>query len=399
MTELTSTKLNAESHLLLDQPLLRLPHELARKKFKTVQKHVEHERDVVLSSLKSTANAAFVEQDSVQTLASLDTMISRMQGLKRKMETIHAEEKILHQHSRKRLQHLQDLYEIPSLADVKYDEWSRVRLNRLLVDYLLRSGYGESASALAREKGIEELVDLDVFVQCHKIKESLRGRNTQECLAWCVENRPMMKKISSNLEFQLRLQQYVELCRNRQLLEAMQYAQKYLASHVELWAVVQAAGLLAYPPETQTEPYKGLYSESRWNDLARLFIRTHHELFSIPAQPLLHIALSAGLSALKTPSCHSKNASSSANASSSTTSVCPICSTELNELARNMPYAHHPKSYVENDPVVLPNGRVYGHERLKQTSLKYGLDPAKYVKDPTTAEVFDASKIRKVYIL
>lgn len=62
--------------------------------------------------------------------------------------------------------------------------------------------------------------------------------------------------IQSNLEFQLRLQQYIELCRNRQLLEAMQYAQKFLASHVELWAVVQAAGLLAYPPETQTEPYK-----------------------------------------------------------------------------------------------------------------------------------------------
>lgn len=153
----------------------------------------------MLSSLKSTANAAFVEQDSVPTLASLDTMISRMQGLKRKMETIHAEEKILHQHSRKRLQHLQDLYEIPSLADVKYEEWSRVRLNRLLVDYLLRSGYGESARALAREKGIEELVDLDVFVQCHKIKESLRRRNTQECLAWCVENRPMMRKINVRL--------------------------------------------------------------------------------------------------------------------------------------------------------------------------------------------------------
>lgn len=153
----------------------------------------------MLSSLKSTANAAFVEQDSIQTLASLDIMINRMQGLKRKMETIHAEEKILHQHSRKRLQHLQDLYEIPSLADVKYDEWSRVRLNRLLVDYLLRSGYGESARALAREKGIEELVDLDVFVQCHKIKESLRRRNTQECLAWCAENRPMLRKISVRL--------------------------------------------------------------------------------------------------------------------------------------------------------------------------------------------------------
>ena len=123
-------------------------------------------------------------------------MINRMQGLKRKMETLHGEEKALHQASRKRIQHLQDLYEIPSLADVKYDEWSRVRLNRLLVDYLLRCGYGDSARALAREKGIEELVDLEVFVQCHRVEESLRRRkSTQECLAWCAEHRPMMKKL------------------------------------------------------------------------------------------------------------------------------------------------------------------------------------------------------------
>ena len=122
-------------------------------------------------------------------------MINRMQGLKRKMETLHNEENVLHAHSRRRLQHLQNLYEIPSLADVKYDEWSRVRLNRLLVDYLLRCGYGESAKALAKEKNIEELVDLEVFVQCHRVEQSLRNRSTSECLAWCAEHRPMMKKL------------------------------------------------------------------------------------------------------------------------------------------------------------------------------------------------------------
>lgn len=214
MAELTTTKLNPESHLILvrrpllsqspilrfaliqDQPLLRLPHEIARKNFKTVQKNVEREKDVILSSLKSTANASLAGQDANASIASLDTMISRMQGLKRKMESLREEERVLQQHSRKRILHLQDLYEIPSLADVKYEEWSRVRLDRLLVDYLLRSGYGNSAMALAREKGIEDLVDLDVFVQCHAIEESLRKRSTAECLAWCAEHRPLMKKFN-----------------------------------------------------------------------------------------------------------------------------------------------------------------------------------------------------------
>lgn len=140
-----------------------------------------------------------------------------------------------------------------------------------------------------------------------------------------------------------------------------------------------------------------MYSSRRWDDLADLFIKTHHELFSLPTQPLLHIALSAGLSALKTPSCHSAYTSSSSNASSSTTSVCPICSTELNELARNLPYANHTKSYVENDPIVLPNGRIYGRERLLQLSAKVGLEEGQ-VRDPTTGEIFNTSEILKVYI-
>jgi macrophage erythroblast attacher len=77
--------------------------------------------------------------------------------------------------------------------------------------------------------------------------------------------------------------------------------------------------------------------------------------------------------------------------------VCPVCSTELNELARGPPYAHHSKSYVENDPVVLPNGRMYGRDRVLELSAKVGLEKGR-VKDPTTGEIFNELDMRKVYI-
>ena len=143
-----------------------------------------------------------------------------------------------------------------------------------------------------------------------------------------------------------------------------------------------------------------MYAASRWDFLASLFLRTHHDIFSLPPRPLLHIALSAGLSALKTPSCHSAYASSSSNSSSSSTSVCPICSTELNELARNVPYAHHSKSYVENDPVVLPNGRVYGRERLMLFNEKIGTTEGK-IRDPMNlgGDEFDESDVKKVFVM
>ena len=126
-------------------------------------------------------------------------MIDRMTKLKRKVETLRTEEEKLHLQSRKRIQHLQDLYSIPSLADVKFDEWSRVRLNRLLVDYLLRNGYRESAGQLAREKGVEDLVDLEVFVQAGRVAESLRNGRVAEALAWWGENKQTLKK--SNVSF------------------------------------------------------------------------------------------------------------------------------------------------------------------------------------------------------
>ena len=146
--------------------------------------------------LKKAGNASLAGQDPAHSLASLDIMIARMQNLKRKMESIHEDEKQRYQHSRQRIQHLQELYTIPSLADKKYDDWSKVRLNRLLVDYLLRGGFLETANALADQKGIQELVDIDVFAQCHRIEQCLRNGSTSEALAWCIDHKASIKKIN-----------------------------------------------------------------------------------------------------------------------------------------------------------------------------------------------------------
>ena len=294
--ELTSTKLNAENHILLvcypphecahltlhqDQPLLRLPHELTRRNFKSVQRIVEREKEYLLPALKNAANASLSNTHNPDdTLAALDTMISRMQGLKRKMENLQEDERRIQDQSRKRIQHLEELHSIPSLEDVKYEQWSRTRLDRLLVDYMLRSGYSGSAKQLASEKGIEDLVDLSVFVQCQRIAESLRRGETKEALQWCGENKAALKKsqvrfapydlgettpltyaAQYNLEFELRLQQYIEMVRTgskAKYMEAMVHAKKYLTPYIDTQSteIHRAAGLLAFPKNTKAEPYK-----------------------------------------------------------------------------------------------------------------------------------------------
>lgn len=77
--------------------------------------------------------------------------------------------------------------------------------------------------------------------------------------------------------------------------------------------------------------------------------------------------------------------------------VCPICSTELNELARNIPYAHHTQSHVEHDLRLLPNGQVCGKARLEEQARKAGLSSDK-VKDPRTGAVYPLEALKKVFI-
>jgi macrophage erythroblast attacher len=172
--------------------------------------------------------------------------------------------------------------------------------------------------------------------------------------------------------------------------------------------IPRAAALLVYPPDTSFEPYKviilitseilltrlqTLFSQKRWDFLASTFVETHNSLLSLPSKPPLQIALVAGLSALKTPTCHSADRR---ELLPSGTSLCPICSTELNDLARGVPYAHHTRSSVEPDPVVLPNGRIYGQKRLLVIPQKGGKENK--VRDPITGEEFPEASVSKVFI-
>ena len=71
------------------------------------------------------------------------------------MTDIKSEESLYVSRSRQRLEHLNGLTKIPTANSDAYTRWSRVRLDRILVDYMLREGFNETAGQLAREEGIE----------------------------------------------------------------------------------------------------------------------------------------------------------------------------------------------------------------------------------------------------
>ncbi|KAG7290846.1 GID complex subunit containing RING finger motif [Staphylotrichum longicolle] len=436
MADIEAAKINHDNHLLLDQPCLRLPYELLRKNFRSVHYPLEKESTSVKNLLKETANGSLNGKASPQDVVkNLDLMLVKMRGLKRKLTAAAEEEDRLYRQMDSRVAHMRELADLNTVDDVKYEAWSRQRLDRLLVDYMLRHGYDSSAIALADERGMRDLVDIDTFVAMSKIRKSLEGGSVQEALAWCNENKKELRKMQSNLEFMLRCQQYIEMMRTgaqSRMLEAITHAKKHITPFNDTFPeeVSNMAGLLAYRPDTALEPYASLYSASRWQRLADAFVEAHLKLLNLPMNPLLHIALSAGLSALKTPACHSthqdqasqdeapeppiQNGTSTSatppaapkhhphhphhGTASLTTRVCPICSTELNALARDVRYAHHGKSrLLEHDLMLLPNGRVYGKARLDEYAAKSGLAPGQ-VKDLVTGEVYETSELRKVFV-
>lgn len=251
---MTSTKLDPDAHLVLEQPLLRLPHELLRKNLKSAQRQIESTNKGITSSLASDP------KKPADALASLDATLAKAQNLKRKLEALHSEEKQLHRQQKARIDHLQSLHEVQSLADVKYDSWAHHRLDRLLVDYLLRQGYTASARQLASEKHVEDLTDVPVFEECGRIEQSLRTGRVQEALSWCGENKQALKKTDSKLELELRLQQFIEMVREGdmgKLMEAIAHARKHLAGGTgqDVEFGLRAGGLLAHPPDTLIEPY------------------------------------------------------------------------------------------------------------------------------------------------
>lgn len=130
------------------------------------------------------------------------------------------------------------------------------------MDYLLRMGYIESARQLAQLKDIELLVDVDEFEAVGKIETSLSSEHRVEpALAWCVRNKQKLDKMESTLEYELRLQQHIELCRAghgqrdyKKLNDARLHASKYFKSYKDQEWKNRASGLLVIPPSVNN-PY------------------------------------------------------------------------------------------------------------------------------------------------
>lgn len=416
----------------LEHPTLKVPYEILNKKFRMAQKSLDREVSHVTSSIGEVEKLLSTEENQNETVKAtlsqkLDTIKEQLMQMKSKSSDIISEEIEVSDTIKKRCQHLKKGC-AESGGDVEMKAWRKTRLDRMMVEYLLRQGYYDSALQLAENSGVAHLSNTEVFLTAREVEESLVREELDKVMAWCHDNKSRLRKLKSSLEFQVRLQEYLELVKRGQKLEAVKHAKKFLCTETELEhlsVVQQAMGLLAFSSSTQIQPYKDLLDKSRWQSLIEQFRLENFRLHQLSAQCTFTVALQSGLAALKTPQCYKHNFVLSGLPSlgslqdsrslplplpmsgvSEKNPECPVCDPQLNSLALSLPSAHCSQSRLvctmsgtamneNNQPMMLPNGHVYGERALEAQALQN----EGQVICPRTKEIYSFKDAEKVYIM
>lgn len=380
----------------MEHPTLKVPYEILNKRYRVSQKVIDREVNHVNQSLQESRKSTNISSAH----KALDNLVQNLQVVKRKADESILDEQEAAQVCKKRLDHLKGMFESP-YNELAISLWKRKRLERLLVDHLLRDGLYETAAKLTKHSNLENLTNMDLFMVARRVECSLQAGDTSKCLAWCHDNKSKLRKIRSTLEFRLRQQEFIELIRQNKKLDAITHARKYLSNidESQRGELEHIMGLLAHPLDTKKEPYRSLFDRSRWIDLVEHFKRENYALYQLNSVSVFSVVLQAGLSALKTPHCYKKSGQKNPE--------CPICDQTLNELAKMLPYPHCSQSKLicsisgkplneHNPPMMLPNGFIYGELSLRAMAAK---NDQNRVVCPKTLGEYSLDEAKKVYVM
>jgi len=150
-------------------------------------------------------------------------------------------------------------------VEVSREEWAakleaqhvpRADMNRLIMNYLVTEGFKEAAEKFQKESGVETAVDLDSIDLRIRIKELILQGQIQEAIALVNDYHPELLDNDRYLYFHLQQQQLIELIREKQVEQALEFAQIHLAERGEenpavLNELERSLALLAFEnPET-----------------------------------------------------------------------------------------------------------------------------------------------------
>ncbi|CCH44281.1 hypothetical protein BN7_3843 [Wickerhamomyces ciferrii] len=416
---------SVDFHLKLQEGSFKVPYEAIRKNFKNVQKLDERQFKKIDELFKDFNQT----NDKKLKLTKLKQIITNLKQFEKKIQSKTKIENELISRIQARLNKLNELNDLknqsqesPSpITQDKLLNWYRDQTNLLIADYLLKNSHlieSNPGLKLIKNLNFEKLIDFDIILVSNKISTSILNQDLSNLVNWIDDNKSYLRKIKSNLEFQTRFQQYIELIKQGDLINAIKLFQNHLSffTQTNFNEIKSASGLLIFASKASKtqdpnfQKYNSLLSPKRYEYLSNLFLEIYYKLHGISKDDPLLIYLSLGISSLKTRSCKCPSPSTqpqsfesilnkklSQSHPTTTTNNCPVCSLEFNQLSYQLPYSHNVKSYLFENPVMLPNGNIYDREKLLNYSKNLTILSEMEVKDPMSTEVFELDELIRMY--
>ncbi|QLL31474.1 hypothetical protein HG536_0B03370 [Torulaspora globosa] len=264
---------STDFHLKLNEQLFHIPYELLRRNVRQVHKLIEKESLVLqglFKELDGLLKSDDLEQDKI-ALVKLNEIIRKVEIFEKKINRRSDEELKLLERIHVRLKFFEELEESKASGNVsRLTEWYQKYTNVLIGDYLIRNDQVRSSAEqensggddgsiddklwnpgviFLKQQQLDRLLDYDILLAANRISKSLtQDHDMQPLLHWIGENRTFLKKNCSFLEFEARLQEYVELLKQRDYQGAIGCFQKFLLQFAESnYADLKlASGLLVF---------------------------------------------------------------------------------------------------------------------------------------------------------
>ncbi|ELW68012.1 Macrophage erythroblast attacher [Tupaia chinensis] len=146
------------------------------KRFRAAQKNIGWETShitMVVAKLEKTLSCC----PAVDSVVSLLDGVVEVSVLKRKAaESIQEEDESAKLYKR-RIKHLKERgSDQPAAASM----WKRKRMDCMMVEHLLRCGYYNTVVKLTHQSGIEDLVNIEMFLTAKEVEESLERRKCKD---------------------------------------------------------------------------------------------------------------------------------------------------------------------------------------------------------------------------
>lgn len=462
-------------HIQTKLTQFKVPTELIKKNFKAIQKLIEKQKKATEDDIRKIKDSS--KLPTQLKLALIRKSIKSFEQFNLKLQSLVNKDQSYASRILARLENFKELEEFTVNRNKSYTEhgtdstdkkdinyvgildeddqnldlhhmnlinWYREQTNLLIIEYLIKSNSRRDSNIGIQllkcmsktNPKLTKLIDYDLLDSFNKIYVSIvKEHDILPVISWFNENRAFLKKVNSNLEFEINYCKFLTLVEKGEVTEAIKFSKQNLSCYgnienyqeqekhnleENLRKLKEIGGLLIYlaiggkqalmdnssvpfsakliTHSPRYKEYEKVLSNERWDSLSKCFIDNFVNLYGISRNHPLFVYLSAGLSSLKTKSCYCNTENSifkTDELNYISQSNEPLILTDKKYRGPNYYYKllkkiNHcpvcsPELYklsrnlpyaqlitsIFNNPFKLPNGNIYPFDKLLAPSEKY----------------------------